>query len=89
MSAMDPMKARRMNRVARGRRRSQTSQNRLRTVNPKPKRLGPDASANLRRKFERYVELARAAESSGDAVESESNYQHAEHYLRLMNEKIE
>jgi hypothetical protein len=33
------------------------------------------------------VALARAAESSGDAIESESYYQHAEHYLRLMNEK--
>jgi hypothetical protein len=35
------------------------------------------------------VALARAAESSGDAVQTESYYQHAEHYLRLMNEKPE
>ena len=32
--------------------------------------------------------LARTAETAGDAIESESYYQHAEHYLRLMNEKI-
>jgi hypothetical protein len=33
------------------------------------------------------MELARAAAASGDAVESENYYQHAEHYLRLMKEK--
>jgi hypothetical protein len=31
--------------------------------------------------------LARAAESTGDATETENYYQHAEHYLRLMNEQ--
>jgi hypothetical protein len=31
--------------------------------------------------------LARAAGSTGDASEMENYYQHAEHYLRLMNEQ--
>jgi hypothetical protein len=37
--------------------------------------------------YERYMALARAAESTGDATETENYYQHAEHYLRLMNEQ--
>jgi len=35
--------------------------------------------------FERYVALAREAQSSGDRVAAENLYQHAEHYFRLMN----
>jgi len=31
------------------------------------------------------MDLARAAVTSGDAIESENYYQHAEHYFRLMN----
>jgi len=37
--------------------------------------------------YERYMALARAAGSTGDASEMENYYQHAEHYLRLMNEQ--
>ena len=33
--------------------------------------------------------LARAASRTGDAVEIENYYQHAEHYYRLMNERTE
>jgi hypothetical protein len=32
--------------------------------------------------------LARAAGSMGDATEMENYYQHAEHYVRLMNEQV-
>ena len=35
--------------------------------------------------FERYVALAREASTSGDRVAAENLYQHAEHYLRVMN----
>ena len=35
--------------------------------------------------FERYVALAREAQSSGDRVAAENLYQHAEHYFRIMN----
>ena len=41
---------------------------------------------NHRQKFDRYTALARAALSSGDAIEAENYHQHAEHYFRLMNE---
>ena len=37
--------------------------------------------------YERYMALARAAGSMGDATEMENYYQHAEHYVRLMNEQ--
>jgi hypothetical protein len=35
--------------------------------------------------FERYVGLAREAETAGDRVAAENFYQHAEHYFRLNN----
>ena len=44
-----------------------------------------DASANPQESFERYVMLARAAAASGDTIETERHFQHAEHYFRLMN----
>ena len=44
-----------------------------------------DASANPQESFERYVTLARAAAASGDTIETERHFQHAEHYFRLMN----
>ena len=37
--------------------------------------------------YERYMALARAAGSMGDATEMEKYYQHAEHYVWLMNEQ--
>jgi hypothetical protein len=39
---------------------------------------------NARRQYERYVELAQTAASSGDAVEAQNYYQHAEHFFRVM-----
>jgi hypothetical protein len=35
--------------------------------------------------FERYIALAREAQTSGDRVAAENLYQHAEHYYRIMN----
>jgi len=43
--------------------------------------------ANPRERFEHYVGLARAAALADDKIESEYYYQHAEHYLRLLNRK--
>ena len=40
--------------------------------------------ANAKRNYERYMALARAASLTGDSVETENCYQHAEHYFRLM-----
>jgi hypothetical protein len=47
----------------------------------------PANSANAKRSYEKYVTLARAAALSGDVVETENYYQHAEHYFRLMKEE--
>jgi hypothetical protein len=41
---------------------------------------------NHRRNFDRYTALARTALTSGDAIEAEHYFQHAEHYFRLMSE---
>jgi hypothetical protein len=40
--------------------------------------------ANAQGKYNRYMELARSAMLTGDMVETENYYQHAEHYFRLM-----
>jgi uncharacterized protein DUF4167 len=41
-------------------------------------------AANAKQHYERYLARARDAQLSGDAVEMENCYQHAEHYLRIM-----
>jgi hypothetical protein len=46
-----------------------------------------NAFPNAKRGYERYVALAKASSLSGDSVETENYYQHAEHYLRLMIEQ--
>jgi hypothetical protein len=48
---------------------------------------GGDGASDAKRKFARYVELAKAAASSGDVVESEKYYQYADHFLRLMKDR--
>ncbi len=48
---------------------------------------GGDGVSDAKRKFARYVELAKAAASSGDAVESEKYYQYADHFLRQMKDR--
>ena len=42
--------------------------------------------ANAKRSYERYLELARAAASTGGTIEAENLHQHAEHYFRLMRD---
>ena len=39
--------------------------------------------------FERYLALAREAQTSGDRVAAENFFQHAEHYFRVMNAQNE
>src|SRR5215470_713827 len=48
---------------------------------------GPNVKirGNAYQVFERYVALAREAQSSGDRIAAENLYQHAEHYFRIMN----
>ena len=43
-------------------------------------------STHPKARYEYYIALAQAAVTSGDAIESEHYYQHADHYFRLMNE---
>jgi hypothetical protein len=42
---------------------------------------------SAQRNYERYIALAREAALSGDNVEMENCYQHAEHYFRVMKER--
>jgi hypothetical protein len=44
---------------------------------------------NTKERYEKYVALAQAAALTGDAVETENYYQHAEHYFRLMQDRTE
>jgi hypothetical protein len=48
---------------------------------------GPNVKirGNAYQVYERYLGLAREAQSSGDPVSAENFYQHAEHYFRVMN----
>jgi hypothetical protein len=43
---------------------------------------------NPKRRYEHYLELARNAALSGDEIATENYYQHAEHYLRQMRERV-
>lgn len=49
----------------------------------------PGQGVNAKARYEKYVALARAAALTGDAVETENYYQHAEHYFRLMKGGME
>jgi hypothetical protein len=47
----------------------------------------PDQGVNPKVRYAKYVELARAAALTGDVVETENYYQHAEHYFRMIHER--
>ena len=61
---------------------------------PNPSRGGPqrpqrmrrpeNGAGNARQYYEHYLARAREAKLTGDAVEVENWYQHAEHYFRMM-----
>jgi hypothetical protein len=74
--------------------------NPIRNGNPRPQRRRPPngrpdaarqrqngSAGNAHRNYERYLALAREAALSGDSVEMENCYQHAEHYFRVMNNR--
>ncbi len=48
---------------------------------------GPDVRVrgNAYQVFEKYLALARDAQSAGDRIAAENYYQHAEHYYRTIN----
>lgn len=54
---------------------------------PAASRRGESGGGDPQKHFARYVELAKAAASSGDVVESEKYYQYADHFRRVMNAK--
>lgn len=59
---------------------------------PHPQNVGARQHQNgsamsAQRNYERYLALARDATLSGDIVEAENFYQHAEHYFRVMRER--
>ena len=39
---------------------------------------------NARQRYEQYLARARESQLSGDVIEMENWYQHAEHYFRVM-----
>ena len=58
-----------------------------RSHRPTPTPNQANGFGNAKKSYERYITLARAAASTGDAIEAENLYQHAEHYFRLMMEQ--
>ena len=50
---------------------------------------GKSGASGARQALDRYLALARAAAADGDPVASESYYQHADHYYRLMRQAAE
>jgi hypothetical protein len=51
---------------------------------PQAARRPQSGAGNARQNYERYLARARDAQLSGDVVEMENWYQHAEHYFRVM-----
>lgn len=43
-------------------------------------------AANVKQNLDKYLALARESMAIGDRITAEGYYQHAEHYLRIMNE---
>jgi hypothetical protein len=43
-------------------------------------------TTQAKHKYERYLALANATSVTGDVVQAENYYQHAEHYFRVMRE---
>jgi len=55
------------------------------SVLPTPAQASPNRLGQWRQIYERYKALAQSA-GSADAVMRESYWQHAEHFIRLINE---
>ncbi|MET4807601.1 DUF4167 domain-containing protein [Limibacillus sp. MBR-115] len=52
---------------------------------------GPDGRVrgNAHQVYEKYIGLARDAQTAGDRILSESHLQHAEHYFRIVNDSMD
>jgi Domain of unknown function (DUF4167) len=62
---------------------NQIPQRRSGPVRPQAQHRRQNAG-NARQYYERYLARAREAQLSGDVIETENCYQHAEHYFRVM-----
>ncbi|MGI9410617.1 MAG: DUF4167 domain-containing protein [Hyphomicrobiaceae bacterium] len=51
-----------------------------------PRRSNREGFASNQSRYEHYISLARNAALNGDAIEAENLLQHAEHYLRQMQD---
>jgi hypothetical protein len=54
---------------------------------PQAARRPQNGGGNARQRYERYLARARDAQLSGDTIEMENCYQHAEHYFRVMKDQ--
>jgi hypothetical protein len=50
----------------------------------RPQPMRRPQNANARQRYERYLVGALEAQLSGDTIEMQNCYQHAEHYFRVM-----
>jgi hypothetical protein len=67
--------------------RSGTQRPQLTPPSGRATRQRQNGAGNAHRNYERYMALAREANSHGDLIEAENCYQHAEHYFRLTRER--
>ena len=51
------------------------------------RKIGNKNNQNAPRLINKYIELAKEALSRGDKITSENYYQHADHFLRITNER--
>lgn len=64
--------------------RAGSSQNSQGSQARKSIRTPRNRTTNPQEGFTRYIALARAAAASGQTIDAENYYQHAEHYFRSM-----
>ena len=78
-----------MNKRQRGRNRKQNNNSNNNNPNRSLDSNGPDVKirGSASTIYDKYTALARDASSGGSRVKAESYLQHAEHYLRVMNEQ--
>ena len=82
------------------RNRYKHSADKINNINGSPRQVldfanGPDFkrkninknNQNAPRLINKYIELAKEALSRGDKISSENYYQHADHFIRVTNEK--
>ncbi|MEP7457195.1 DUF4167 domain-containing protein [Phyllobacterium sp. SB3] len=63
---------------------------RLRNIGPNKHRgnSSPARNQSAKLNYERYLSQAQAEARSGNLVEAENCYQHAEHYFRTINNRM-